>query len=51
MPLDKFSFFKIEGEFMDIIYEVDPKHKKNVRIENGVKVIYLILLKYLYGCM
>ena len=31
--------------------EVNPKHKKNVRVENGVKVIYLQLLKNLYGCM
>ena len=31
--------------------EVNPKHKKNVRVENGVKVLYLLLLKSLYGCM
>ena len=36
---------------MDIICEVNPKHKKILHVENGVKVLYLSLLKYLYGCM
>ena len=36
---------------MDIICEVNPKHKKNVCVENGVKVLYLRLLKALHGCM
>ena len=29
--------------------KVNPKHKKNVRVENEVKVLYLRLLKALYG--
>ena len=36
---------------MDIICEVKPKHKKNVCVENGVKVLYLHILKSLCGCM
>ena len=51
MPEYKSVFLNIEGEFVDIRYEVNPKHKKNVRVENGVKVLYLQLLKALYGCM
>ena len=47
----KFILLKIEGEFVDIMCEVNPKHKKNVRLENGVKVLYLRILKALYGCM
>ena len=31
--------------------KVNPEHKKNVRVENGVKLLYLNLLKELYGCM
>ena len=31
--------------------EVNPGHKKNVRVENGVKVLHLRLPKALYGCM
>ena len=41
----------IEGEFLDIMCEVNPKHKKNVCVENGVKLLYLRLMKSLYGCM
>ena len=51
MPEDKFILLKIEGKFVNIMYKVNPKHKKNVRVENGVKVKYIRLMKYLYGCM
>ena len=36
---------------MDIMCKVNTKHKKNVRMDNGLKVLYLRLLKALYGCM
>ena len=36
---DKFILLKIEVEFVDIMCEVNPEHKKNVRVENGVKVL------------
>ena len=51
MPEDKFILLNIEGEVLDIMREVNPEHKKNVRVENGVKVLYLRLLEALYGCM
>ena len=51
MPEDKFILLNIEGEFVDIMWEVNPKHKKHVHVENGVKVLYLRLMKYLYVCM
>ena len=51
MPEDKFIILKIEGEFLEIMWEVNPEHKKNVCVENGLKVLYLSLLKALYGCM
>ena len=31
--------------------DVNPEHKKNLRVDNGVKLLYLRLLKALYGCM
>ena len=31
--------------------EVNPEHRKNARMENGAKAIYLRLLKALYDCM
>ena len=50
-PEDKFILLEIEGDFVDIMCEVNPEQKKNVRVENGVKVIDLRLLKALYGCI
>ena len=32
MPEDKFILFNIEGEFVDIMCEVNSEHKKNVRV-------------------
>ena len=31
--------------------KLNPKHKKCVHVENGVKVLYICLLKDIYGCM
>ena len=31
--------------------KVNPEHRENVQMENGVKVLYLRILKALYGCM
>ena len=42
---------KTEDEFMNIMCEVNPEYRKNVRMENYVNLLYLGLLKYLYGCM
>ena len=36
---------------MDIMCKVNPEHKKSMHAENGGKVLYLHLLKDLYGCM
>ena len=47
----KIIILKIDGEFVYIMCEVNPEHKKNVRMKNGVRVLYLNLLKYLYGYM
>ena len=51
IPEDKFILLNIEGEFVDIMCEVNSKHKKNIRVYNGVKLIYLRILKALYGCI
>ena len=48
MPEDKLILLNIEGNFADIMCEVNPEHKNNIRVENGVQVIYLRLLKDLY---
>ena len=42
---------KIKGEFVDLMCEVNPDFEKYVIYENGVKVLYLIILRALYGCI
>ena len=51
MTEEKFIILKFEDEFVDIIWEVNPEHRKNVSVENFVKVLYPQLLEYLYGCI
>ena len=36
---------------MDLMGEVNPDFKKYVIYENGVKLLYLIILQALYGCI
>ena len=41
MSEEKFIFLNIEGKLLDIMCKVNPEHKNNVCVKNGVKVIYL----------
>jgi hypothetical protein len=49
IPDDKFAILKIEGEFVDIMCEVNPEYKADIRFENGKKVLYVQILAALYG--
>ena len=49
IPEDKFVLLKIENEFVDIMCEVNPEFLPDVVYENGKKVLYLQILKALYG--
>jgi len=51
MPEEKEAILKLEGDFVDIMCDVNPEHIPNVRYENGKKVLYLQILKTLYGCI
>jgi hypothetical protein len=46
-----FTLLKMEGASVDIMCDVSEVYKKFVCIENGKKVLYLKLLKALYGCV
>jgi hypothetical protein len=46
-----FTLLKMEGTSVDIMCDVSPEYKKYVCYENGKKVLYLKLLKALYGCV
>jgi hypothetical protein len=48
---DDFVLVKFTGNSVDILCQVDEEYKQFVTIENGKKVIYLQLLKALYGCL
>ena len=51
MPKDKFIVINIEDEFVDIMCKVNPQYKKLVRNERGKEILYLRVLKALYGCI
>lgn len=42
---------KFTGETVDILCKMNPRHAKFVVVENGVKVLFVKLIKALYGCV
>ena len=43
---------EIERNMVEFMVQADPeKHRKHVHIENGEELLYLQILKALYGCM
>ncbi|KAI2505429.1 Reverse transcriptase (RNA-dependent DNA polymerase) [Fragilaria crotonensis] len=46
-----FVIMKFTGASVDILCEMNPKYTAFVTIENGTKVIYVRLIKALYGCV
>ncbi|KAI2502818.1 Reverse transcriptase (RNA-dependent DNA polymerase) [Fragilaria crotonensis] len=49
--MDDYVLMKFVGASVDILCEMNPEHVKNVAIENGVKVLYVRLVKAIYGCV
>ena len=50
--MDEFVVIKIEHEMVEFMVQEDPeKYRKHVRIENGKEVLYVQIIKALYGCM
>jgi hypothetical protein len=46
-----FVIMKFTGESVDILCNMNPHYTQFVVIENGVKVLYVRLIKALYGCV
>jgi hypothetical protein len=46
-----FVIMKFTGESLDILCKVNPEYEKFVVVENGVRVLYVRLIKALYGCV
>jgi hypothetical protein len=49
--MDDFVLLKLTGESVEIMCMVNTKYKPFVITENGKKVLYLQILKALYGCV
>ena len=49
IPEDKQILLRIRDEFLDITCEVNPDYKPHVQSENGKKVIYVKVLREIYG--
>jgi hypothetical protein len=49
--MDDFVIMKFTGESVDILCKMSPSHTKHVVLEGGTKVLYVILVKALYGCV
>ena len=46
-----FVIMKFEGHVVDVLIQIDKNYENFVVIENGKRVIYVRLLKALYGCV
>ena len=51
MPDEKYVRLKLEGNLLDIMWDVNPDHIPNIWYKNGKKVLYLRMLKALCGCI
>ena len=51
MPGDKKLLMVFRGEFVDIMCDVNEEYKKYVIYENGKKVLYVRILRAIYGCI
>lgn len=49
--MDDFVVVRFEGDAVDIMCKTNPTYNDFVLIEGGKKVLYLLLLKALYGCV
>ena len=49
--MDDYTLLKLEGEAVEILCSVNEEYEQFVCHENGKKVLYLRLLKALYGCV
>ena len=51
MPDGKTILLKLRDDFVEIMCEINLKYKAHVRVEEGRKVLYLQILRALYGCI
>ena len=51
MPEDKHIILKLRDEYVDIMCDVNEEHRKNVVIKNMERVLYMKLVRVIYGCI
>ena len=51
LPDDTVIHMKLRGDFVDIMCEVNPDYLPYVIYENGQKVLYVKILRAIYGCI
>ena len=51
IPKGKTVLMKLRGEFVDIMCKVNPKYTEYTHMENGKRVLYLRVLRAIYGCI
>ena len=49
IPDRKFMLLMLEGQFVDIMCQINPEYTEYVRVENGKKVLYINIFKAIYG--
>ena len=56
MSEEKLVLLKLKGKFADMMCEINPERKKNIRYEVGrnnqkTKVLYMKVMRVIYGCI
>ena len=51
MPADKEVILKLRGHFVDIMCDINVEYRQYVRYEQVKKVLYLKVLRAIYGCI
>ena len=49
--MDDFVIMKFTGESVDVLCRMNPEHTKFVTMERGTNVLYVRLVKAIYGCV
>ena len=51
MSADKNVILKLRGSFVDIMCDINEEYRQYVRYEKGQKVLFLRVLRAIYGCI
>ena len=51
IPKDKQILLKLRNNSVDIMCDVNEEHKKNMVIENKKRVLYINIVRAIYGCI